>query len=175
MLRRDPTPSRGERRDCQGLCGRKYLNETVRARWQTTRRSVLFTFGRVFFCGNLRSSADDPPFRGDYLNNSFDRARTPDSLKPGRSAQREKTIGPQITQIYAEKTRKPRRRHGAADVGGRPHPIAACRGCAENRARTLARSPGRLCGHQTTTSCGRRSATHNFCWGLEENCARRLS
>ena len=38
----------------------RQLNETVRARWQSTERSVLFSLSRVLFCGNLRPSADDP-------------------------------------------------------------------------------------------------------------------
>ena len=38
----------------------RQLNENVRVHWQTTDRSVLFSFSRVFFCGNLRPSADDP-------------------------------------------------------------------------------------------------------------------
>ena len=117
------------------------LNETVRVHWQTTDRSVLFSFSRVFFCGNLRPSADDQPFRGFRLR-SLDRVTTPDRLECDRSAQRQKTFGPQITRIDAEKTKKPRSHSRAVDA-------------------------------ETTTSCGRRSATHNFCWGPEKNWARR--
>ena len=96
----------------------------------------------VFFCGNLRSSADDPPFRGFRLRSS----RSGQDLRQTRACDPRKGIRHLVRRLRRFTQRKRRNPEVTAArwmPAAPPHPPAAlllhCRGLAKSRQRLMQR------------------------------------